>query len=84
MTNNQGDVSFCPCPPNSLGLILLLHIIQQHPIIQIANIWLVFNKGGGPTDDKPAVTLRAPQNLSEVSNFMIIRMANIWTYYEEW
>ena len=53
-------------------------------IIQIANSWLVFNTGGGPTDDKPAVTLRAPQNLSEVNNFMIIRVADIWTYYEEW
>ena len=53
-------------------------------IIQIANSWLVFNIGGGPTDDKPAVTLRVPQNLSEVSSFMIIRVADIWTYYEEW
>jgi lactoylglutathione lyase len=30
------------------------------------------------------VTLRTPQNLSEVNNFMIIRVADIWTYYEEW
>jgi catechol 2,3-dioxygenase-like lactoylglutathione lyase family enzyme len=53
-------------------------------IIQIANSWLVFNKGGGPTDDKPALTLRTPPNLNEVSNFMIIRVADIWAYYEEW
>ena len=53
-------------------------------IIQIANSWLVFNTGGGPTNDKPTVTLRTPQNLSEVNNFMIIRVADIWTYYEEW
>jgi lactoylglutathione lyase len=53
-------------------------------IIQIANSWLVFNTGGGPTDDKPAVTLRVPKNLNEVNNFMIIRVANIWTSYEEW
>jgi lactoylglutathione lyase len=53
-------------------------------IIQIANSWLVFNTGGGPTDDKPSVTLRAPQNLNEVNNFMIIRVADIWTYYEKW
>jgi lactoylglutathione lyase len=53
-------------------------------IIQIANSWLVFNTGGGPTDDKPAVTLRVPQNLNEVNNFMIIRVANIRTSYEEW
>jgi predicted enzyme related to lactoylglutathione lyase len=53
-------------------------------IIQVANSWLVFNTGGDPTDDKPTVTLRVPQNLSEVNNFMIIRVADIWTYYEEW
>ncbi|HZB73121.1 MAG TPA: VOC family protein [Nitrososphaeraceae archaeon] len=53
-------------------------------IIQIANSWLVFNKGGDPTDDKPAVILRTPQNLNEVSNFMIIRVADIWACYEEW
>jgi lactoylglutathione lyase len=53
-------------------------------IIQIANSWLVFNKGGGLTNDKPAVTLHTPLNLNKVSNFMIIRVADIWGYYEEW
>jgi lactoylglutathione lyase len=53
-------------------------------IIQIANSWVVLNKGGGPTDDKPTVTLRAPLNSDEASNFMIIRVADIWAYYEEW
>jgi len=53
-------------------------------IIQIANSWIVLNQGGGPTDDKPAVTLHAPINLNEASNFMIIRVADIWSYYKEW
>jgi catechol 2,3-dioxygenase-like lactoylglutathione lyase family enzyme len=53
-------------------------------IIQVANSWLVFNIGGGPTDDKPTVILRTPQNLNEVNNFMIIRVADIWTSYEGW
>lgn len=53
-------------------------------IIQIANSWVVLNKGGGPTDDKPTVTLRAPLNSDEASNFMIIRVADIWACYEEW
>lgn len=48
-------------------------------IIQIANSWLVLNVGGGPTDDKPTITLNTPQNLNEASNFMIIRVADIWT-----
>jgi len=34
-------------------------------IIEIANSWIILNVGGGPTDDKPAVTLRTPQNQKE-------------------
>jgi predicted enzyme related to lactoylglutathione lyase len=53
-------------------------------IIQIANSWVVLNQGGGPTDDKPNVTLHTPLNSNEASNFMIIRVADIWAYYKEW
>jgi len=53
-------------------------------IIQIANSWLVLNVGGGPTDDKPTITLRTPQNENEASSFMIIRVADIWACYNEW
>src|SRR5690349_5425657 len=53
-------------------------------IIQIANSWLIVNVGGGPTDDKPTVTLRPPQNPNEVSSFLNVRVADIWTSYEEW
>jgi lactoylglutathione lyase len=53
-------------------------------IIQIANSWLIVNLGGGPTDDKPNVTLRPPQNPNEVSSFLNIRVADIWASYEQW
>ena len=53
-------------------------------IIQIANSLVVLNQGGGPTDDKPTITLRTPLKLDEASNFMIIRVADIWSCYEEW
>ena len=53
-------------------------------IIQIANSWLILNVGGGPTDDKPNVILRTPQNPNEVSSFLNIRVADIWALYEEW
>ena len=39
-------------------------------IIQLANSWLIVNVGGGPTDDKPTVTLRPPVNPTEVSSFL--------------
>jgi lactoylglutathione lyase len=53
-------------------------------IIQIANSWMVLNVGGGPTDDKPTVTLHTPQNPNEVSSFMNIRVADIRSSYKEW
>ena len=53
-------------------------------IIQIANSWIVLNVGGGPTDDKPTVTLQTPQRPNEASNFMIIRVADILSSYREW
>lgn len=53
-------------------------------IIEIANSWLILNVGGGPTDDKPTVTLHPPSNLNEPSNFINIRVADIHQYYEQW
>jgi lactoylglutathione lyase len=50
-------------------------------IIQIANSWLVLNLGGGPTDDKPTVTLHPPQNPKEYSSFMNIRVADVRASY---
>jgi hypothetical protein len=43
--------------------------------IQIANTWLLVNPGGGPTPDKPTVTLSVPADPDKVSNFMNIRVA---------
>src|ERR1700712_252802 len=43
--------------------------------IQIANTWLIVNTGGGPTPDKPAVTLNVP-NPDNINSFMNIRVAD--------
>jgi lactoylglutathione lyase len=53
-------------------------------VLQIANSWLILNVGGGPTDDKPTVTLRPPQDPNDVSSFMNIRVADIWALYAAW
>jgi catechol 2,3-dioxygenase-like lactoylglutathione lyase family enzyme len=52
--------------------------------IQIANTWLLVNPGGGPTPDKPSVTLSVPANPDLVSSFMNIRVADIQACYELW
>jgi predicted enzyme related to lactoylglutathione lyase len=52
--------------------------------IQIANTWLIINPGGGPTPDKPTVTLSVPANPDLVSSFMNIRVADIQACYTLW
>ena len=54
------------------------------PYIRIANIWLIVNVGGGPTPDKPTVTLRPPPNPDEISSFMNVRVADIQACYRLW
>lgn len=52
--------------------------------IQIANTWLIVNVGGGPTPDKPTVTLSVPADRDSVSSFMNIRVADIRACHELW
>lgn len=52
--------------------------------IQIANTWLIVNVGGGPTPDKPSVTLSAPAGSDAFSSFMNLRVADIQACYELW
>jgi predicted enzyme related to lactoylglutathione lyase len=52
--------------------------------IQIANTWLIVNVGGGPTPDKPTVTLSVPPDPNKVSSFMNIRVTDIQACYELW
>src|SRR5271167_2980659 len=43
--------------------------------IQIANMWLLVNVGGGPTPDKPTVTLDVPDP-GKANSFMNVRVAD--------
>jgi predicted enzyme related to lactoylglutathione lyase len=52
--------------------------------IQIANTWLIVNVGGGPTPDKPSVTLSVPADPDKVSSFLNIRVVDIQACYELW
>src|SRR6202451_3235484 len=52
--------------------------------IQIANTWLIVNVGGGPTPDKPTITLSVPAAPDKVSSFMNIRVADIQACYQLW
>jgi predicted enzyme related to lactoylglutathione lyase len=53
-------------------------------IVALANSWIIINVGGGPTDDKPSVTLEPPRDPDRVSSFLNIRVADIQTTYQTW
>jgi catechol 2,3-dioxygenase-like lactoylglutathione lyase family enzyme len=53
-------------------------------IVALANGWVIINVGGGPTDDKPTVTLEAPSDPDRVSSFLNIRVADIEAIYADW
>ena len=55
-----------------------------HGYIRLANTWLIVNVGGGPTPDKPTVTLSVPPDPDKVSSFLNIRVADIQAVYELW
>jgi lactoylglutathione lyase len=60
-------------------------VTERDPVIlKLANSWLILNVGGGPTDDKPAVTLTTPTDLSHTSAFLNLRVADIGQVYAEW
>ena len=52
--------------------------------VALANSWIIINAGGGPTDDKPTVTLKTPPDPDLVSSFLNIRVADIHAVYAEW
>jgi len=53
-------------------------------IVALANGWVTISVAGGPTDDKPTVTLEPPSDLEHVSSFLNIRVADIGLAYEQW
>jgi len=60
-------------------------VMERDPVImKIANSWLILNVGGGPTDDKPTVTLAPPADLGHTSAFLNIRVADIAEAYAQW
>jgi catechol 2,3-dioxygenase-like lactoylglutathione lyase family enzyme len=51
-------------------------------IVALANGWVTISTGGGPTDDKPTVTLEPPSDPSRASSFLNLRVADIYAVYD--
>jgi len=60
-------------------------VLERDPVLlKMANSWLILNVGGGPTDDKPTVTLTTPPDPNRTSAFLNLRVADINKVYKEW
>ena len=60
-------------------------VLERDPVImRMANSWLILNVGGGPTADKPTVTLAPPADPDHTSAFLNLRVADIAAAYAEW
>jgi catechol 2,3-dioxygenase-like lactoylglutathione lyase family enzyme len=57
---------------------------SEFSIVALANSWVTIGLGGGPTDDKPNVTLEPPSDPERVSSFLNIRVADIAAIHEHW
>jgi catechol 2,3-dioxygenase-like lactoylglutathione lyase family enzyme len=52
--------------------------------VTLAGTFVIINVGGGPTDDKPTITLETPSDPDRVSSFLNIRVADIHAMYAKW
>jgi lactoylglutathione lyase len=60
-------------------------VMERDPVImKVANTWLILNSGGGPTDDKPTVTLTTPPDSNQTSAFLNVRVADIHQISADW
>lgn len=51
-------------------------------VLSFAGAWLLLVEGGGPTDDKPDVTLAPPTDTTRRDNLFTIRVDNCQAVYE--
>ncbi|AJE80593.1 MULTISPECIES: VOC family protein [Streptomyces] len=60
-------------------------VLAENPcIVKLANSWILMNPGGGPTPDKPDVTLHPPTDPGTATSFLNLRVADIADCYERW
>jgi lactoylglutathione lyase len=60
-------------------------LLEGDPVImKVANTWLTLVTGGGPTDDKPGVSLSTPADPRQTNGFLNVRVADMARTYREW
>jgi catechol 2,3-dioxygenase-like lactoylglutathione lyase family enzyme len=60
-------------------------VLEDNPcMVKLANSWVIMNPGGGPTLDKPDISVVDYEPGNTVSSFLNLRVANIQECYEQW
>ena len=60
-------------------------VLPENPcMVKLFNSWIIMNPGGGPTPDKPGISLVPNETSEKVSSFLNIRVADIDACYREW
>lgn len=60
-------------------------VLERDPcILRFHNASIVLNVGGGPTEDKPGVTMVAPADPDAVSCALNVRVSDAHATYERW
>ena len=60
-------------------------VLEENPcMIKLSNSWLIMNPGGGPTPDKPDISVVDYEPGNTVSSFMNLRVADVQACYEQW
>jgi catechol 2,3-dioxygenase-like lactoylglutathione lyase family enzyme len=60
-------------------------VLEENPcMVKLANSWVIMNPGGGPTPDKPDISVVNYEFDNTVSIFMNLRVADILACYELW
>ena len=60
-------------------------VLEENPcMVKLSNSWLIMNPGGGPTPDKPDISVVNYEPGNTISSFLNLRVANIQECYEQW
>src|SRR5580704_11362189 len=60
-------------------------VLEENPcIVKLANSWILMNPGGGPTPDKPGITVADYEPGDTTSIFLNLRVADIDACYRLW
>jgi predicted enzyme related to lactoylglutathione lyase len=60
-------------------------VLEENPcIVKLSNSWVIMDPGGGPTPDKPDISVVEYEPGNTVSTFMNLRVADIQECYEQW